>query len=202
MITTLPGQVLVQETDMQPIPDAARRRLLDVARRAILLYLREERLLHVTTEDPVLLAPRATFVTLRKRRTGALRGCCGESTARRPLIDSVAQMAVASAVDDPRFFPVTLAEAPQLTIEISALTPVHPIRPEEVEVGRHGLLLVVGSARGLLLPQVPLMYGWDRLVFLQALCEKAGVPVSAWRRPEAQLFAFEAEKWGEENQEE
>ena len=66
-------------------------------------------------------------------------------------------------------------------------------------MGRHGLLLVVGSARGLLLPQVPRMYGWDRLEYLQALCEKAGVPASAWRRPEAQLHAFEAEKWGEES---
>lgn len=186
------------ERAVELVPDAARRLLLDVARRAILLYLREGRTLHVPTEDPVLLAPRATFVTLRQRPTGALRGCCGESTARRPLIDSVAQMAIASAVDDPRFFPVSLAEVPRLAIEISALTPLHPIRPEEVEVGRHGLLLVVGSARGLLLPQVPTMYGWDRQAFLAALCEKAGVPTSAWRLPQAELYAFEAEKWGED----
>jgi AmmeMemoRadiSam system protein A len=198
MISTKAEPTTVPVHVIELVPEAARSLLLDVARSAILLYLRAGRTLHVPTDDAVLLALRATFVTLRQRPTGALRGCCGESTARRPLIDSVAQMAIASAVDDPRFYPVSLAEVPKLTIEISALTPLHSIRPEEVEVGRHGLLLVVGSARGLLLPQVPTLYGWDRLAFLEALCEKAGAPTSAWRLPQAELYAFEAEKWGED----
>lgn len=106
-------------------------------------------------------------------------------------------MAVASAVDDPRFEPVRWHEVPGLHIEISALTPPRPIRPEDVVAGRHGLTVMAGHAAGLLLPQVPGAYGWNREQFLQAVCEKAGLSQDAWRRAWVRLEAFEAEVWGE-----
>jgi AmmeMemoRadiSam system protein A len=107
-------------------------------------------------------------------------------------------MTIASAVDDPRFAPVTRAEVPGLHIEISALTPPAPIRPEQVVVGRHGLIISAGRTAGLLLPQVPREYGWNQEQFLRALCEKAGLPGNAWRVPGVRLEAFEAEVWAEE----
>ena len=107
-------------------------------------------------------------------------------------------MTIAAAVDDSRFVPVTVDELPSLHIEISALTPLAPIRPEEVVVGRHGLLIIRGRFSGLLLPQVPTRYGWDRNEFLAWLCRKAGLAKNDWKAEDAQLFGFEAESWCED----
>ena len=65
-------------------------------------------------------------------------------------------------------------------------------------VGRHGLIVSARRAAGLLLPQVPLEYGWSREQFLRAVCEKAGLPGNAWRAAGVQLEAFEADVWQEE----
>jgi AmmeMemoRadiSam system protein A len=99
-------------------------------------------------------------------------------------------------LDDPRFPPVTPAEAPHLKIGISVLSPLQPIRPEEVVVGRHGLVVTQGNRRGLLLPQVPIEWKWDRETFLSQTCLKAGLPADAWQHG-AQLQGFTAEVFGE-----
>jgi AmmeMemoRadiSam system protein A len=106
-------------------------------------------------------------------------------------------MAVASATEDGRFDPVTEAELAGLRIEISALGPLEPIRPEDVEVGRHGLLISYGSRRGVLLPQVPVEQGWDRETFLAHTCWKAGLPEDTWRRPGVELLGFTATVFSE-----
>ena len=175
-----------------------RQMLLHLARRTLALYLGKAEMPMLTTDSPALRQPRAVFVTLRRRDTGELRGCRGECSARRPLIEAVALMAVAAAVDDPRFDPVTADEVPSLHIEISALTPLQPIALDDVEVGRHGLMIVECGRAGLLLPQVPAYFGWGRQEFLAGLCEKAGLPWTAWQSPDAQLFGFETETWEEE----
>jgi AmmeMemoRadiSam system protein A len=179
------------------LSDEDKRFLLALARETLTRYLGGESLPEPAVASPALLAPRAAFVTLKRRRSGELRGCRGERAATRPLVRSVMDMTIASAVDDPRFEPVTLAEVPHLHIEISALTPVRPIRPDEVVVGRHGLIVSAGRYIGLLLPQVATQYRLSREAFLRAACEKAGLPPDAWRRPEVRLEAFEAEVWGE-----
>jgi uncharacterized protein (TIGR00296 family) len=107
-------------------------------------------------------------------------------------------MTVASATDDPRFPPVTADEVPLLWIEISALGPMHPIRPEAIEIGRHGLMIVRRSQMGLLLPQAPVSYGWDRTEYLEKLCRKAKLPSRGWEMDDIMLFGFESEVWGEE----
>ncbi len=147
---------------------------------------------------PALREERPAFVTLRRRDTGELRGCRGEYVAQRPLIESVAYAAVAAAHDDPRFPPVTLDELPALRIEISALTAMSRIRPEDVVVGRHGLMIVSRPKSGLLLPQVAVTFGWDRDEFLRGICRKAGLPDLAWRSDDAELYAFESEVWSED----
>ena len=139
--------------------------------------------------------PRATFVTLRHRQTHDLRGCRGEVFAHYPLWESVQRISILSAMDDPRFRPMTHAELADTHIEISVLTPMRLARsPEEVVVGRHGVMIRKGGHGGLFLPQVPVEQGWDRDEYLSTLCwMKAGLPADAWRKPDVQLYLFEAE---------
>jgi len=133
-------------------------------------------------------------VTLTKN--GRLRGCIGYTEAVAPLFKVVQECAVAAATEDPRFPPVSPEELPSLRVEISVLTPLFPIRPEEVVIGTHGLMVAQEGMRGLLLPQVPVEWGWDRERFLDQVCVKAGLPSSAWRHG-ATLRAFTAEVFGE-----
>ncbi len=151
-----------------------------------------------TGEREQLLAQGACFVTLWRRASGELRGCRGECTPRQPLVAAVGSMALATALDDPRFAAVTADELAELRIEISVLTPLHPIEPQQVEIGRHGLMIVEGRRRGLLLPQVAVEHQMNREQFLEALCWKAGLSTDAWRSASAGLWAFETASWIEE----
>jgi AmmeMemoRadiSam system protein A len=180
------------------LSDADKLTLLRTARQTLEDHLDDGRAPNCETDNPALLEHRATFVTLRQHETGDLRGCRGETVARQPLIESVAHMAIASATDDPRFPPVALGEVPSLHIEISALTPLAPIEAEDVEVGRHGLLISRDQHSGLLLPQVPVDHGWNKDEFLDWVCRKAGLPDGAWRSTDADLYGFECEIWEED----
>jgi len=178
-----------------PYLDAEERReLLGIARRTIEGYVRDRRVPGVSGLSGKLAEPGAAFVTLKKK--GRLRGCIGYTEAVAPLFKVVQECAVAAAAEDPRFPPVSAGELPSIDLEISVLTPLAPIRAEEVEVGRHGLMISHGGRRGLLLPQVPVELGWDRETFLDQTCVKAGLPTDAWRRG-ATLQAFTAEVFGE-----
>ncbi|MGZ9138088.1 MAG: AmmeMemoRadiSam system protein A [Candidatus Deferrimicrobiaceae bacterium] len=176
--------------------DASQRKeLLGIARRALGGYLGAGK---IPPEEGVrgkVAAHGAAFVTLTKN--GRLRGCIGYTEAVAPLFKVVQECAVAAATEDPRFPPVSPEELPSLRVEISVLTPLFPIRPEEVVVGRHGLMVAKGRMRGLLLPQVAVASGWDRETFLDQVCVKAGLSPSAWRHG-ATLRAFTAEVFGEE----
>ncbi len=169
--------------------------LLRIARRTIEEYVRNGKVPRDAEAQGALAAPGAAFVTLT--RAGRLRGCIGYTEAVAPLYRVVQECAVAAATEDPRFPPVAPAELPSLHLEISVLTPMVPIRPEEVVVGKHGLMVTKGRARGLLLPQVPLEQGWDRETFLDQTCLKAGLSPSAWRHGTT-LRGFTAEVFGEE----
>jgi len=180
------------------LDETQRKTLLGIARRALEGYVVAGKIPSGEEPQGKLAAPGAAFVTLTKN--GRLRGCIGYTEAVAPLFKVVQECAVAAATEDPRFPPVSARELPSLRVEISVLTPLFPIRPEEVEVGRHGLMVARGGMRGLLLPQVPVEWGWDRETFLDQTCVKAGLPPSAWRRG-ATLRAFTAEVFGEEGKE-
>jgi AmmeMemoRadiSam system protein A len=171
-----------------------RSRLLQLAHRAIEARL-AGRDVNVTSPTPHLDQKRGAFTTLQL--DGELRGCVGYVFPVYSLYRTVAETAVAAALHDIRFSPVTAEEAPRLKIEISVLSPLRPILPEEIEVGRHGLLITCGMRRGLLLPQVPLEHGWDRVAFLEQTCAKSGSSPDAWRHG-ATLEAFTAEVFGED----
>jgi MEMO1 family protein len=150
---------------------------------------------HFEPTSAAMEQPRATFVTLRHRQTHDLRGCRGEVFARYPLWESVQRVSLLSATDDPRFRPMSHAELADVHIEISVLTPMRLAHnPEEVVVGKHGVMIRQGGHGGLFLPQVPVEQGWDRDEYLSTLCwMKAGLPADAWRKPDTQLYIFEAE---------
>lgn len=144
--------------------------------------------------SPHLSDPRGVFTTLYL--DGDLRGCVGYAMPIAPLYRAVSETARAAAFEDSRFLPVTEQEAPRLDVSLSVLSRLSPIQAEEVEVGRHGLVIGLGARRGLLLPQVPVEYDWNRVTFLEQTCRKAGLPFDAWRKG-ATLEAFTAEVFGD-----
>ncbi|MEN6498986.1 MAG: AmmeMemoRadiSam system protein A [Rectinema sp.] len=129
------------------------------------------------------------FVTLKE--AGSLRGCIGRMQSDDPLVTTVSEMAYAAAFEDPRFPPLRKEEMDLITIEITVLSPLRPIAPEEVVIGKHGLLISAFGRSGVLLPQVPVEYGWDRETFLEQVCRKAGLPADAWKSSRAMLYGFE-----------
>lgn len=171
-----------------------RAQLLRLAHDAIVSAL-EEREIPLAAPTPHFAQPRGVFTSLYLR--GNLRGCVGYVHAVSPVYRAVAETARAAAFEDTRFYPVTLDEARHLEIELSLLTPPHPIAPEAVEIGRHGLLIGMGGHRGLLLPQVAMEHAWDAATFLAETCRKAGLPADAWQKG-ANIEAFTAEVFGEE----
>jgi len=175
-----------------------RRILLRVARGAIEARLTSGRQPPRPAAGPVLERPQGAFVTLTRRVDGDLRGCIGLLEPQQPLVDTVARAAVAAATEDERFDPVTRDELGGIAVEISVLGPLAPVKPEDVEVGRHGLLIRSGVRQGLLLPQVATEHGWDLVTFLGRTCVKAGLPEDAWRKPGVEIRAFTAEVFGEE----
>jgi uncharacterized protein len=170
-----------------------RERLLLLAREALEAGVRADR----APEIPRDLAVEAfgVFVTLYLR--GALRGCLGALDCRDQIVPSIVRLSAAVARDDPRFAPLGSHELPGTALDLSLLSRPESVRDHErIEIGRHGLIVVQGNRRGLLLPQVPSEHGWDRLRFLAHTCLKAGLPADAWQNG-ASVFRFEAEVFGE-----
>jgi AmmeMemoRadiSam system protein A len=173
-------------------------KLLRWARNAIEQAVRGEKLTPVPPAEltPEICAPHAAFVTLKKH--GELRGCIGKMDFARPLWENVVSAAVSSALEDPRFEPVTPEELPDLHLEISVLEPpVELTRIEDYDAQRHGIIIEQGYRHALLLPKVAQEYGWNEAQVLDCLCRKAGLPGDAWREPDARLQIFTAIDFGE-----
>lgn len=168
-------------------------------RRALLQFARQSVINAVTRSPRSNEAPRegvfartcGVFITLYVR--GKLRGCIGVVEAQERLGESVAHCAAGAALHDPRFPPIRAEELEYLHIEISLLSEPAPIRPEEIELGRHGLLVVKDRNRGLLLPQVATEHHLDRESFLAETCRKASLPRDAWKDGSAEIFGFTCE---------
>ncbi|MEN6304648.1 MAG: AmmeMemoRadiSam system protein A [Armatimonadia bacterium] len=172
--------------------------LLTIARESVMAACCNAAEPDLTTDDPYLTAVQGAFVTLHAP-DGDLRGCIGHIEGHEPLIETVADMAVAAATQDPRFPRVRCEEVPGLRIEISVMSPIREVKEVgEIEVGRHGLIVTCGYRRGLLLPQVATEYAWTCDEFLCHTCIKAGLPPHAWREPQTTIECFEAEVFSEE----
>ncbi len=149
----------------------------------------------------VLRQPGATFVTLT--RQGELRGCVGTLEAYQPLAEDVREHALAAALADYRFPPVSPAEVPELEIEISRLTQPEPLEYKNGEdllkrlrPGVDGVILRDGPRRATFLPQV-----WEKLPdvaqFLDHLCAKMGAEPGAWRYRKMKVFTYQVEEFHE-----
>ncbi|MFA4916059.1 MAG: AmmeMemoRadiSam system protein B [Syntrophales bacterium] len=170
--------------------------LLDIAKKTIEGKLTGRSVPESKAKSARLREKRGAFVTLKKH--GQLRGCIGYIKAIKPLQETIEEMAIAAAFDDPRFPPLTCEEMEHLTIEISVLTPLKEIKDiNEIEVGMHGIHIVKSFYSGLLLPQVAVEHKWDRLTFLEQTCYKAGLPPQAWKDKDTKIYIFSADIFGD-----
>ncbi|WP_455381422.1 AmmeMemoRadiSam system protein A [Salinispira pacifica] len=176
-----------------------REALLKIARETITAKLEGREPVYPAV-TPALRRRAGAFVTLHEAVPGkvdpadhCLRGCIGYIGEQFQLADTVKRAAIGSAFHDRRFSPVTLAELTRVRIEISVLGPFHRVEDcGQIQPGVHGVMIRKGFRTGLLLPQVASEYGWDRSELLQHLCRKAGLPPNAFREPDAELEAFTA----------
>jgi AmmeMemoRadiSam system protein A len=148
--------------------------------------------------EPVSIPPErifgtvcGVFVTLHSG--GKLRGCIGMIEPNEPLGKCIAQCTASAALRDPRFPPMREDEVESAEIEVSVLSPLQGMKPEEIEIGKHGLLIEQGRYRGLLLPQVATEHRFDRERFLEETCRKAGLPRDAWKNSETAIYGFTCE---------
>ncbi len=179
-----------EETPSYVLTDDDKKLLLQLARRSLESYVRDRKMLKVEPPaSPILREDGAAFVTLNK--DGNLRGCIGSMRATAPLYETVIEMAVAAASRDPRFKPVRPEELKDIHIEISVNTPLRPVNgPDEIELGKHGVVVSQGMRQGVYLPQVATETGWTKEEFLSSLCaHKAGLAPDAYKKG-AQLYVF------------
>ena len=179
--------------------DNQKKRLLEIARRSIEHYLNTAKKLEVSESDPALVEQCGAFVTLHKHNQ--LRGCIGNIIGNQPLYLTIRDMAVEAAVNDPRFPALSKKELDEgdVEIEISVLSPLQKvINPDEIELGKHGVLIRKGYRSGVFLPQVATETGWSKHEFLSNLCaHKAGLSPSAWKDPSTEIYIFSAEVFSE-----
>lgn len=172
-------------------------KLLYIARKTIECGLTGKQLPDFDIQSDSLKEPCGAFVTLYK--DGELRGCIGSTERDTPLYIVVERMAVGAAFHDPRFFTLREDELNDITIEVSVLSELEPVKKvKDIEVGTHGLVVEMGSYKGLLLPQVPVEQGWDRDEFLENVCLKAGLFSQSWKDDGAELYKFTAAVFAEQ----
>jgi AmmeMemoRadiSam system protein B/AmmeMemoRadiSam system protein A len=175
------------------LSDEDKKVLMDIARKTIQCKVKGDELPEFKVDSPILKENRGAFVTIKEH--GHLRGCIGYMEAIKPLYITIQEMAEAAALRDPRFPPVTKEELDKLELEISVLTPLRKIKDiNEIEIGKHGILLKKGYHQGVFLPQVATEQGWDRITFLEEVCHKAGIyDKNCWKDKDAEIYIYSAD---------
>ncbi len=176
--------------------------LIQLARSAVAEKLEEGKTIKPPKETPKkLFVQCGVFVTISSLRGGEkeLRGCIGYPYPTSPLVEAVIDSAINAATQDPRFEPMSLKELSKVVFEVSVLTPLEHVEvknPKEylskIKVGEDGLIVERGFYRGLLLPQVPIEWGWCEEEFLCQCCVKAGLPPDSWLTKGAKIYKFKA----------
>ncbi len=182
--------------------------LVKLARNSIEQFLKTGEKLPTPKNTPSKLMEKCgVFVTLNRMEGGTkeLRGCIGYPEPTLPLVEATIDSAVNAAVNDPRFSPVRLDELNQILIEVSVLTPPKLIEakdpkdyPHKIKIGRDGLIVERDWHKGLLLPQVPVEWHWDKLEFLGSCCMKAGISPDSWLLEGTKIYSFQAIVFEEE----
>jgi len=178
--------------------DALKKVLLETARDTVEAVIKGKPIRKVKSDQFELNAHCGCFVTLKNDEQ--LRGCIGQFTSSKPLIELISEMARASATEDPRFFsePITIDELHNLHIEISVLSPLRRTdNPLGLRLGIDGIYIKRGYASGCFLPQVADETGWNKEEFLSYCCaHKAGLPADAWKDSRTEVYLFTADVFG------
>jgi uncharacterized protein (TIGR00296 family) len=182
--------------------------LVKLARKAVEEFLKTKR--RIPPPENVsqnLMQPCGVFVTINSIRgeEKELRGCIGLPYPTIPLMEAVIESAISSATQDPRFYPLSLEELDNVVFEVSILTPPQLVEvknpseyPSKIKIGVDGLIIERGFYKGLLLPQVPVEWGWDEEEFLCQCCLKAGLPPDCWLMKGTKVYKFQAVIFEEE----
>ena len=175
---------------------------MKIARRVIEKYVKNEEI--TTTDYPDSFKEKSgVFVTINTYPKKELRGCIGYPEPVMPLIDAIIDSAK-NACRDPRFPPLEANELNNVVVEVSLLTKPELIKisnqkdyPGKIKIGRDGLIAEAGFYRGLLLPQVPVEWKWDKETFLSHTCMKAGLMPDAWLDKRTKIYSFQAQIFSE-----
>ena len=173
---------------MHCLSESERKDILELARQAVVEAVSARRPLLEIPDKELFAQSCGVFVTLHVN--GKLRGCIGVIEPKEKLGVCIARCAASAALEDPRFNPLRPDEIPNLQVEVSLLSPLELIQPEQIEIGKHGLLIEHGVRRGLLLPQVAVEHRLGREQFLKETCHKAGLPPDAWKAPHTRIYGF------------
>ncbi len=173
--------------------------LVETAKKAILTYLEKNMRIAIPEDCPEeLKEDLGVFVTLNKNQR--LRGCIGYPEPVKSLIESTIEVAIAAAFNDPRFPELKKEEFDDLDFEVTVLTlpelieVAHPKQYfDEIKIGRDGLIIQKGYARGLLLPQVAPENGFDAEEFLEHTCMKAGISADSWMDESCDVYKFQGQ---------
>ncbi|MCX8150051.1 MAG: TIGR00296 family protein [Candidatus Bathyarchaeota archaeon] len=176
--------------------------LVRLARQAVQRYLESGKTVAPPKDTPKkLFSNCGVFVTINTFKCGKsqLRGCIGYPYPTNPLVEAVIDAAINAATQDPRFYPIQLSELSDVVFEVSVLTPPEPVQTDnprdymkKIKVGQDGLIVEKGPHKGLLLPQVPVEWGWNEEEFLCQCCLKAGLPPDSWLTKGTKLYKFTA----------
>ena len=176
--------------------------LIHLARNVVKTYLETGKTVEAPENTPKKMFERCgVFVTLNSLKKGEknLRGCIGYPYPTSPLVEAVIDSALNAATRDPRFYPLSLSELGKVVFEVSVLTPPEAVEVEnpkeylsKIKVGKDGLIVEKGAFKGLLLPQVPVEWGWCEEEFLCHCCVKAGIPPDRWLTKGVKIYRFHA----------
>lgn len=174
-----------------------RKTLLKLARDTVVNYVTSSIITRFDDEAPVYSQKAGAFVTIHNN--GTLRGCIGMIEGVKPLYETIITMAIEASTDDPRFEPVKPEELGEIDIEISVLYPKLKVKSiDNIELGRHGVIVRRGFNSGVFLPQVASETGWSKKEFMENLCSgKAGLEKDAYLKPDTEIYVFEAEVFRE-----
>ena len=184
-------------TDNTKISEKEGHILVKTARRIVTEYLKTGSKIELEKEFQQDFSFKSgVFVTLKN--PSGLRGCIGYPLPDKKLFNALEDAVIEAATEDPRFPPVKFEEIDSITLEVTILTPPTKIEVSEpieylskIKVGQDGLIVKYGYNSGLLLPQVPIEYGWNEREFLEHTCEKAGLPKDYWKKAEIEIQKFE-----------
>lgn len=173
--------------------------LLDIAKKTVSTYLETNQRIIIPEDCPEELKQElGVFVTINKKRR--LRGCIGYPEPVKSLIESTIDVAIAAAFEDPRFPQLTKEEFNDIEFEVTVLTQpelievAHPNQYfDKIEIGRDGLIIQKGYAKGLLLPQVAPENGFTKEEFLDHTCMKAGISADSWMDESCDVYKFQGQ---------